>query len=168
MPDIVNLIIWLVAGVAGGNAAGELLKGDYDLGPGNTVAGAIGGVVGTLILQTLIPALRGIDYGPIIGQVIVAAASGAALTVIAGAVQIRRRQRRRGAIGTSKVTTLHWIHDLTVRAHAGHQGGDLALHQIVGINPVQMQSCNPVLAGHPAWIYAVRSARPQENQVHRP
>jgi hypothetical protein len=30
MPDIVNLIIWLVAGVAGGNAAGELLKGDYD------------------------------------------------------------------------------------------------------------------------------------------
>ena len=57
VPDIVNLIIWLIAGVAGGNAAGELLKGDYDLGPGNTVAGAIGGIVGTLILQTLIPAL---------------------------------------------------------------------------------------------------------------
>ena len=87
MPDIVNLIIWLIAGVAGGNAAGELLKGDYDLGPGNTVAGAIGGIVGALILQTLIPALRGIDFGPIIGQVIVAAASGAVLTVIAGAVQ---------------------------------------------------------------------------------
>ena len=87
MPDIVNLIIWLIAGVAGGNAAGELLKGDYDLGPGNTVAGAIGGVVGALILQALIPALRGIDYGPIIGQLIVAAASGAVLTVIAGAVQ---------------------------------------------------------------------------------
>ena len=34
MPDILNLIIWLVAGVAGGNAAGELLKGDYDLGAG--------------------------------------------------------------------------------------------------------------------------------------
>ena len=95
MPDIVNLIIWVVAGVVGGNAAGELLKGDYDLGPGNTVAGAIGGVVGTLFLQALISALRGIDYGPIIGQVIVAAASGAALTVIAGAVQICRRQRRR-------------------------------------------------------------------------
>jgi uncharacterized membrane protein YeaQ/YmgE (transglycosylase-associated protein family) len=95
VPDIVNLVIWLVAGVAGGNAAGELLKGDYDLGPGNTVAGAIGGVVGTFILQGLIPNLRGIDYGPIIGQLIVAAASGAALTVIAAAVQIRRRQRRR-------------------------------------------------------------------------
>ena len=95
VPDIVNLIIWLVAGITGGNAAGELLKGDYDLGPGNTVAGAIGGVVGAFILQTLIPALRGIDYGPIIGQLIVAAASGAGLTVIAAAVQIRRRQKHR-------------------------------------------------------------------------
>ena len=94
MPDIVNLIIWLVAGVAGGNAAGDLLNEDYDLGVGNTVAGAIGGVVGALILQALIPTLRGIDFGPIIGQLIVAAASGAVLTVIAGAVQTRRRQRR--------------------------------------------------------------------------
>ena len=91
LPDIVSLIIWLIAGVAGGNAAGELLKGDYDLGPGNTVAGAIGGIVSTLILQTLIPALRGIDFGPIIGQVIIAAASGAVLTVIVGVVKSRRR-----------------------------------------------------------------------------
>ena len=93
MPDIVNLIIWLIAGVAGGNAAGDLLKGHYDLGLRNTGYGAIGGVVGALILQTLIPALRGIDYGPIIGQLIVAAISGASLTVIAGAVA-RWRQNR--------------------------------------------------------------------------
>jgi uncharacterized membrane protein YeaQ/YmgE (transglycosylase-associated protein family) len=93
MPDIVNLIIWLVAGVAGGNAAGELLKGHYDLGLGNTGCGAIGGVVGALILQTLIPALSGIDYGPLVGQLIVAAASGAVLTIIAGAVT-RWRQNR--------------------------------------------------------------------------
>jgi hypothetical protein len=93
MPDIVNLIIWLVAGVAGGNAAGELLKGDYDLGIGNTGYGAVGGVFGALIFQTLIPALSGIDYGPIVGQLIVAAASGAVLTVIAGAVT-RWRQNR--------------------------------------------------------------------------
>jgi uncharacterized membrane protein YeaQ/YmgE (transglycosylase-associated protein family) len=93
MPDIVNLIIWLIAGVAGGNAVGDLLKGHYDLGLGNTGYGAIGGVVGALILQTLIPALRGIDYGPIIGQLIVAAVSGAVLTVIAGAVA-RWRQNR--------------------------------------------------------------------------
>jgi uncharacterized membrane protein YeaQ/YmgE (transglycosylase-associated protein family) len=93
MPDIVNLIIWLIAGVAGGNAAGDLLKGHYDLGLGNTGYGAIGGVVGALIVQTLIPALRGIDYGPIVGQLIVAAASGAVLTIIAGAVT-RWRQNR--------------------------------------------------------------------------
>ena len=93
MPDIVNLIIWLVAGIAGGNAAGDLLKGHYDLGLRNTGYGAIGGVVGALILQTLIPALRGIDYVPIIGQLIVAVVSGAGLTVIAGAVD-RWRQRR--------------------------------------------------------------------------
>ncbi len=95
MPDIVSLIIWLIAGVAGGNAAGELLKGDYDLGPGNSVAGAIGGVIAAQILQALIPALRGFDVGPIVGQVIVAAASGALLTVIIGAVKTRRRQGRR-------------------------------------------------------------------------
>ena len=94
LPDIVNLIVWLVAGVAGGNAAGELLKGDYDLGPGNTIAGAIGGLAGTFVLQGLISNLRGIDYGPIIGQLLVAAASGAALTVIAAVVQIRRGQKR--------------------------------------------------------------------------
>jgi len=93
MPDIVNLIIWLIAGVAGGNAVGDLLKGHYDLGLGNMAYGAIGGVVGALILQTLIPALRGIDYGPIVGQLIVAAASGAVLTVIAGAVTRWRQDR---------------------------------------------------------------------------
>jgi len=94
MPDTVSLIIWLVAGVAGGNAAGELLNGDYDLGPGNTFAGAIGGVVGGLILQALIPNLRGFDYGSIAGQVIGAAASGALLMVVAAIVKSRRGQRR--------------------------------------------------------------------------
>jgi len=43
MPDIVNLIIWLVAGIAGGNAAGDLLKGHYDLGLAvlTIIAGAV-------------------------------------------------------------------------------------------------------------------------------
>jgi hypothetical protein len=90
VPDILTFIISLIAGIAGGNAAGELLKGDYDLGPGNTFAGGIGGVVGALILHVFIPALRGIDFGPIIGQLIVAAASGAVLTVITGAVKTCR------------------------------------------------------------------------------
>src|SRR5262249_3844454 len=57
MEAIVNLIIQLVAGVVGGNAAGAALK-DYNLGGvGNTIAGAIGGVGGGQLLQALIPAI---------------------------------------------------------------------------------------------------------------
>jgi uncharacterized membrane protein YeaQ/YmgE (transglycosylase-associated protein family) len=95
VPDIVALIIWLIAGIGGGNAAGELVKGGYDLGVlGNTLAGAIGGVVGALILQTLIPELRGLyEVGPVLGQLIGAVASGAVLTIIARAVQGRRQSR---------------------------------------------------------------------------
>jgi uncharacterized membrane protein YeaQ/YmgE (transglycosylase-associated protein family) len=94
MPDTVNLIIWLIAGVAGGFAVGDLLKGDFDLGPARSApAGAVGGVIGAKILQLLIPSLNGLDIIPIVGQIIAAAASGAALTVVTGAV-IRRRQRR--------------------------------------------------------------------------
>jgi uncharacterized membrane protein YeaQ/YmgE (transglycosylase-associated protein family) len=47
---IVNLIIQLIAGAVGGNAAGGLLK-NISLGPlGNTVAGAAGGGIGGSIL----------------------------------------------------------------------------------------------------------------------
>ena len=56
MPAIINLIIWLVAGFVGGYTAGKLFKGDHDLGRGNLVAGALGDVVGALILHTSISA----------------------------------------------------------------------------------------------------------------
>jgi uncharacterized membrane protein YeaQ/YmgE (transglycosylase-associated protein family) len=93
VPDTVSLIIWLIAGVAGGSAVGDLLKG-FDLGPlRNAVAGAVGGVIGAKILELLFPALRGLDVVPIVGQVIGAFASGAALTVGAGPV-IRGYRRR--------------------------------------------------------------------------
>lgn len=89
---IINLIIQLVAGAIGGNAAGAALK-DYTLGNvGNTVAGAIGGVGLGQALQVLIPALTaaasggGFDVGSIVGQLIGGGAGGAILTVIAGFV----------------------------------------------------------------------------------
>ena len=94
MPDIVALIIWLVAGVMGGMATGEYLMGDYDLGPGSAVTGAIGGVVVAGILQIMIPALGGFDIGPILGQFIGAAVGGAVLTVVTGAVNRWRQERR--------------------------------------------------------------------------
>lgn len=95
IPDTVSLIIWLLAGAAGGNAAGDLLKGGYDLGPANTVAGTIGGVVGAEILQFLIPAMSGFDLVAVVGQIIVAAAGGALLTVVAGAIKTARLRGRR-------------------------------------------------------------------------
>jgi hypothetical protein len=89
MPDIINLIIQLIAGSVAGNAVGDLLK-DYDLGPGNLIAGATGGVVGGQILQHLIPALAGLDASSIVSQLIAAGAGGAILTVIAGVVRNMR------------------------------------------------------------------------------
>jgi hypothetical protein len=94
VPDTVSLIIWLIAGVIGGMATGELLMGDYDLGPGSLVTGAIGGVVSAGILQILIPDLEGFDIGPLLGQIIGAAVGGAVLTVVTGAVN-RWRQKHR-------------------------------------------------------------------------
>ena len=76
---VINLIVWLMAGLTGGRGAGDY----YRLGPGSMVAGAIGGVVGALIFQVLIPDLGGIRIGPLIVQLIVAVVSGAVLTVIA-------------------------------------------------------------------------------------
>ena len=51
--NIVNLIISLVCGAAGGNAAGAVLK-DKSLGVlGNSLAGILGGGIGGAILQML-------------------------------------------------------------------------------------------------------------------
>ena len=90
METLVNLIIQLISGVVGGNAAGAALK-DYNLGNiGNTIAGAIGGVGGGQLLQAIIPALAsaaaggGLDVGAVLGQIVGGGAGGAILTVIAG------------------------------------------------------------------------------------
>ena len=80
MEAIINLIIQLIAGVAGGNAVGAALK-EYNLGTlGNTIAGA------------LIPAIAGaagggLDVGAILGQIVGGGAGGAILTLIAGLVK---------------------------------------------------------------------------------
>ena len=92
MEMIINLIIQLVAGVVGGNAAGAALK-DYNLGGiGNTIAGALGGVGGGQLLQVAIPAIAAaaggnLDVGALIGQIVGGGAGGAILTVIVGLVK---------------------------------------------------------------------------------
>ena len=95
MPDTVSLIIWLIGGIAGGFAVGDLLDRKFGLDDPlqNAVAGVVGGVIGVRILQHVVPALRGFDIVPIVGQVIAAFVGGAALTVVAGFVMRWYRQR---------------------------------------------------------------------------
>ena len=88
---VVNLIIQLIVGVIGGNAAGSTLK-DYSLGGlGNTIAGSIGGVGGGQV-SALDPDAgwsrrRMFDVGAVIGQLVGGGAGGAILTMVAGLVK---------------------------------------------------------------------------------
>jgi hypothetical protein len=96
-----EMIIQLLSGIAGGNAAGAALK-DYNLGSiGNTIAGAIGGVGGGQILQALMPAIAGaagggLDFESVLGQIVGGGAGGAILTVIAGVVKSMMASRQPG------------------------------------------------------------------------
>ncbi len=77
-----SLIIQIVSGIVGGNAAGKATP-NFDLGTlGNTIAGALGGGAGGQLLQALVPMLAGaagggLDVGAILGQVIGGGAGGA-------------------------------------------------------------------------------------------
>jgi uncharacterized membrane protein YeaQ/YmgE (transglycosylase-associated protein family) len=52
--DWLSIIIQIIAGAIGGNAAGKAMK-DYDLGTtGNSIAGVVGGVIGGQILERLL------------------------------------------------------------------------------------------------------------------
>jgi hypothetical protein len=88
---IINIIIQLIAGAVGGNAAGAGLK-NYDLGTlGNTIAGALGGVGGGQILTALLPMLAGaadnVDIGSVIGQAVGGGVLGAIVTVVVGIIK---------------------------------------------------------------------------------
>ena len=94
--DIVNLIISLLSGVAGGNAAGAGLK-EKSLGTlGNSLAGLIGGGAGGWILQALdvlnkagvadavtgAAGAQGFDLGTLLANVAGSGVGGAVLTAV--------------------------------------------------------------------------------------
>lgn len=90
---IINLIIQLVAGAAGGNGLGKMLQ-QFNLGPlGNTIAGAIGGLAGGSWLAPMITAGAvaagngALDLSAIAGSVVGGGVGGAVLTLIAGIVR---------------------------------------------------------------------------------
>jgi hypothetical protein len=99
MEGIIGFIIEIIAGAIGGNAAGAGAK-NYSLGTaGNSIAGAVGGLILGQILSAMgigapgmataegAPAAGGMDVGALISQVLGGGVGGAVLTLIAGAVK---------------------------------------------------------------------------------
>jgi hypothetical protein len=99
MEGIIGFIIEIIAGAIGGNAAGAGAK-NYSLGTaGNSIAGAVGGLILGQILSAIgigepgmptaegAPAAGGMDVGALISQVLGGGVGGAVLTLIAGAIK---------------------------------------------------------------------------------
>jgi hypothetical protein len=96
MEIIVPILVQLIAGGAGGNVIGQIVK-SLNLGPaGNTIVGAIGGVVGTWLagripgLDSLVGAATttgSLDMGALAGQGAAGLVSGGVLTAIAGLIK---------------------------------------------------------------------------------
>ena len=81
-----QLIISLISGAVGGNAAGVVLK-DKSLGTlGNSIAGILGGGIGGQVLGML-GAGGGLDLGAIIGQVASGGVGGGVMLVVVGIVK---------------------------------------------------------------------------------
>lgn len=97
MEIIVPILVQLIAGGAGGNVIGQIVK-SLNLGPaGNSIVGAIGGLAGTW-LAGMIPGLDGLvstaagtagglDLGALAGQGATGLVGGGILTAIAGLIK---------------------------------------------------------------------------------
>jgi hypothetical protein len=97
--DIIGIIIQLVAGAIGGNAAGKVSK-NFDLGgTGNSVVGAIGGIIlgqiverltsGAVTADQTAAVASNLDIAGIISGLVGGGAGGAILTGIIGALKNR-------------------------------------------------------------------------------
>lgn len=86
-----QLIISLISGAAGGNIVGKVLK-NLDLGPlGNSIAGILGGGLGSQILGSMMAssaaAAGGMDIGSIISSVASGGVGGGVLMAIVGIIK---------------------------------------------------------------------------------
>jgi hypothetical protein len=93
--NIAALLIQLISGAAGSNAAGSLLK-QFSLGPvGNSILGLIGGGVGGQLVHMLLAggmgnaaaATGGMDIGSIISNVAGGGVGGGILMIIVGLIK---------------------------------------------------------------------------------
>lgn len=87
--DVVSLLIQFVSGITGGNVAGSVLK-NLSLGMlGNSLAGLVGGSLGTAILTSALGpahviAMANLDAGAIVSQIAGGGVGGGVLMVIVG------------------------------------------------------------------------------------
>ena len=92
--NLTALIIQLIAGALGGNAAGAASK-DLSLGPlGNSIAGALGGGVGGQILNAILgiggtAAASGLDIGSVVSAFLTGGVSGGVTALIVGFLKSR-------------------------------------------------------------------------------
>src|SRR5689334_5359467 len=97
--DIVGLIIQVIAGAVGGNLAGKA-NAKFDMGgAGNSIVGAIGGVVlgqiiehltgGAVTADQAAAATQGLDIAGIISSLVGGGVGGAVLSGIIGALKNR-------------------------------------------------------------------------------
>ena len=90
MDSLVPLIIQLICGALGGNAAGSLMK-KLTLGPlGNSIAGILGGGIGGQLLGMLgigASGAAGMDVGSIIGSIASGGVGGGVLMAIIGIIK---------------------------------------------------------------------------------
>ncbi|MES0385403.1 MAG: hypothetical protein ABUJ98_12545 [Hyphomicrobium sp.] len=92
--DLSSLVIQLISGAIGGNAAGALAK-DNSLGTlGNTIAGALGGGVGGQLLSSVLglggaAAASGLDIGTIVSGFLTGGVSGGLTALVIGFLKSR-------------------------------------------------------------------------------
>lgn len=99
--DVVNLLISLLSGAAGGNVAGAAMP-DKNLGTlGNTLSGILGGGLGGYLLQALnlfgtatqATGGTGLDLGSIIANIGSSGVGGAVLMAIIGLIKNSMEKR---------------------------------------------------------------------------
>ncbi len=90
--DVISLLLPLFSGATGGNLVGGMLK-DFNLGSlGNSLAGVIGGGVGSLVVANLLglpSPTSGIDpdNSGLLGQILGGVAGGGVLTMFVAILQ---------------------------------------------------------------------------------
>jgi hypothetical protein len=99
---VTNFIIQIIAGIAGGHAAAFVVH-DHQFGAlGHTVAGAAGGAITGLLLQSVVASVEASMFGNpstlelVVGDAIVGAAAGAITTLLVALFKKEVGQRRLG------------------------------------------------------------------------